>query len=246
VTQAKWNSLSYSHPVARRGVRSILVAIPALVLSLSASAICYWQTSVTLGLFLGPLVLTTLFTPAMILSHDEWRGRLSVLTALIIGPGIVWLSVANNITFHQVFLCELVLAGWVTLVSGGTLLLRESRIVPILAGTVTLFIACLWLTWPIWLSPALPAHQRAVGWLCWAHPVMALNSVVRQLGVWGSPMGGSDLAYRFLTILNQDVAYPHSQSIWPCVLLHGLIGLPLLSVSFLLGNLRTGRKTVSG
>jgi hypothetical protein len=222
----------------------VLVPVAALIVSLGSSAICYSQTGLTLGVFLGALVLATLFAPPLILTENAWRSCLSVLVAIVLGPTIVWLSVANNthlVTFHQVLQCAMVLAAWVSVVSGTALLLHEFRLVPALAATVTVVVSSLWLTWPIWLSPMLAGHQRAVGWLCWAHPIMAINSVVRQLGLWGSPMGGSDLAYRYLTILNQDVAYPHSQSIWPCVLIHGLIGMTLLSVSFLLGTLRCRR-----
>jgi hypothetical protein len=218
-----------------------LVPVPGLIISVGASAMCYWQTGLTLGLFLAPLVLATIFAPCLILTEKHWRTRPTVLLGLISGPALVWLAVARNthiITLHQVLLCVLVISAWLSVICGGSLTLRELRIVPNLAATVTVLMSFIWLTWPIWLSPALAGHQRAVAWLCWAHPIIAINSVVRQLGLWGSPMGGSDLAYRYLTILNQDVAYPQSQSIWPCVLSHGLVGVALMTVSFLLGRLR--------
>ena len=124
---------------------------------------------------------------------------------------------------------------------GVCLLLQECRLPASLASVVTTILTLAWLTWPIWLSPALVSHERALGWLCWLHPVLAMNSIVRHLGLWGSPMGGSDLAYRFLTNLNQDVAYPKTRSIWPCVSLHLLIGMPLLGVGMLLGRLKAYR-----
>jgi hypothetical protein len=216
-------------------------AVPALMVSLAASAICYWQTSATLGLFLGPLILTTLIIPPLIVGESGWLACLSVLLGVVIGPSIIWLTVANTkvVDGHQVFLCAMVLAAWLSVVSGGALLLRAARVVASLAVTVTVIVSCVWLTWPIWLSPLLASHERAVAWLSWAHPVMAMNSVVRHLGLWGSPMGGSDLAYKYLTILNQDVAYPQSQSIWPCVLIYSLAGITLVSSSLLITRLRS-------
>jgi cytochrome bd-type quinol oxidase subunit 2 len=179
-------------------------------------------------------------TPPLALSETGCLSRLSVIAALVIGPAIPWLLACNNhiVTVHQVCLCTLVLGAWIAAVSGGTLMLRELRIVPSLASTVTVVVSAVWLTWPIWLSPLITSHHRAVGWLCWAHPVLAMNFVVHNLGLWGSPMGGADYTYRYLTVLNQDVAYPRAQSIWPFMIVHGLLALPLLTAGVLLGNLR--------
>jgi len=234
------SGMSLRHARSQKHLRSLVVPIPALIVSWGVSAICYWQASATLGLFLGPLILATLYVPPLILSENGCVARLSVLVAVIIGPTLVWLSVGNKqvINPHQLLQCMLVMAGWVSAVSGGTLILRELRVVPILASTVTIIASLFWLTWPIWLSPILASHRHAVGWLSWDHPIMAMNSVVQHLGLWGSPMGGSDLAYRYLTILNQDVAYSHSQSIWPFVLVHECIGVPLMSAAFLLARIR--------
>ena len=220
------------------------ITLPPFLLSVTASAICYRQTSTTLGLFLGPLLLGTLFVPSIALTHDRWLARLSVLAAVIIGTAVVWLSVGSKqVEFRQVFLCTVVLGTWLSAVAGGAFILREIRIVPAMASVIAVIVSSAWLTWPVWLSPVLASHQRAVEWLCWAHPIMAMNSVVRHLGLWGSPMGGADLTYRYLTILNQDVAYPSSHSIWPSVVLHGLIALTLLSAARLVGKSRTRQKS---
>jgi hypothetical protein len=55
------------------------------------------------------------------------------------------------------------------------------------------------------------------------HPIFTLNSIFPSLGVWTQQR----LMYQ-LTPLGQDVPYRLPTSIWPCVLLHGVIGLCLL------------------
>jgi hypothetical protein len=222
----------------------VMVGVPALLLSLGSSAICYFQTNLTLGLFLGPLILTTFFAPALVLAERDWHARLSVLFWLIVGPTTVWLLARNHvIEIQEVALCTLVLAAWLSAISCVAVTLHKFQIDSTLASTVTVIASLGWLTWPIWLSPLLASHQRAVGWLCWAHPIMSMNWVVRQLGLWGSPMGGSDFAYRYLTILNQDVSYPHSQSIWPCFWVHALFAITLSCALSLIDRFRKPQRT---
>ncbi len=152
--------IAYRRPGTHAGWRWVLVPVAALLVSLIGSAACYWQTSVTLGLFLGPLLLSTLFTPPLILCENQWRARVSVLCALLLGPITVWLLVANTVSLYHTLLCGLVLAGWLSVVSGCSLLLRELHLVPVLASTVTVAVSLIWLTWPVWLSPVLVAHPR--------------------------------------------------------------------------------------
>jgi hypothetical protein len=94
-----------------------------------------------------------------------------------------------------------------------------------------------WLTWPIWASRTWHGgdSEASVARVIDCHPLFAINAQVTQaLGNWTE----YSLAYH-LTDLAQNVSFSFPQSIWPCVLLHGLIGVVCLTLAIGLENRRS-------
>src|SRR5438094_751127 len=90
-------------------------------------------------------------------------------------------------------------------------------------------LALLWMTWPIWLSPTWKGEESTAGVarLVVCHPAFAINSLlVRPHGLWTE----QSIAYR-LTDLSQNVPYTLPKSIWPSTLLHALMGAASLTLA---------------
>jgi hypothetical protein len=172
-------------------------------------------------LFLGAVLLLTLYTPAIILA-EERRGRWIAATSILLGTALVLALSARSIdvTPSELLRCCCVLAAYVWVLGGVTGALNATRFPAPIAAGITVLLALLWLTWPVWLSPWLT--QTMADWLTPANPLLAINGIVKHLGTWDR----APLAYRSLTVLNQDVPYHLPTSILPAVLLHLLIGTP--------------------
>jgi hypothetical protein len=201
--------------------------LPApFLLSLLAAALCYLAAGPTLGLFFGGFFLT-----AMIVAPLQQTGvkLLPLLTGVCAGTAVVWFASASrpDVYFTDCLRSLVVLAAWVFALAGVGNVLRVAKCCPTSAVTITVILALAWLTWPVWLTAALEtAHgQQIVDLLVPAHPLFAVNAVMKQFGAWDHyPVR----AYPTLTVLNQDVTYQQPGSIWPAVVLHGLIGAGLL------------------
>jgi hypothetical protein len=131
--------------------------------------------------------------------------------------------------------CTAAVGAFAFALAGLALVLRGARVGPPVASFATTLLGLAWLTWPVWLSPWLAGRAGLVGWLVPAHPLLAVNSVVRHLGIWDE----QPLAYN-LTTLNRDVPYPLPGGILRTVLVHGAIGVVLLSAAILPGRVRRG------
>ena len=194
-------------------------AAPSLLLTLLAGGWCWWTTGGGLGLFLGALLLVTIYLPLLTLAISG-RGRWVTWAVSVLGTCGLWLaSIASvDITAGEWLRCCVVLLCYAWALVGLTALLRSAGIAPCLAGGVVVLLGLLWLTWPVWLSPWLT--QTWADWLVPAAPVFAMNSVLRHLGTWDH----ASIAYASLTVLNQDVPYHLPGSIAPTACLHGAIG----------------------
>ena len=169
---------------------------------------------VSLGFYFGPIALLSLIVPPLLAGERDRLAGLIVAAAATDGVGIVWLfAIAGRTTLPQWLACYLVLAAYAWALCG---LVRVVRAAPIV--TVA---ALAWLSWPVWLSPHVSAS--AVAWLAPAHPLLAINHVLVDLGVWTQQR----LMYAHTT-LGQDVPYKLPGSIWPCVGVHALVGLTAL------------------
>jgi hypothetical protein len=195
------------------------------MLSILVSAFCYVAAGPKLGLFFGTFLLVTLIVPVLQSGDATLRGAAIIAIGTCTGAGIVWMGAATQ---PDVYLSDcvkslLVLAAYVLALLGiGALLLRIG-VSPVAVHTATIVLGLAWLTWPVWLTPALEsAHGQAiVDVLVPAHPLFCVNGVMKQFGAWDHyPV----LAYPTLTVLNQDVADQLPTSIFPAVVLHGVGG----------------------
>lgn len=200
--------------------------LPALVFSLLATLWCWWELGAGLAFLLCSAMLASLYAPLLVSVEVGWN-RVASAVAAIGGVALVWAvaTTAMDVSFAQWLRCTLVLGAFVIALGGFVSLLSLARIPPPLASFLTTTVALLWLTWPVWLSPALT--QQRVDWLVPAHPLLALNGVVAHLGSWDR----MPIAYRSLTVLNQDIPYHLPRSILPAVILHIVIGIPGLVLS---------------
>lgn len=196
-------------------------AAPALLLSIGATLWCWWAAGNGLGLFMGGILLLTLYVPGLSLSGDSGVRWMAPFAASA-GVGLVWLcaTAPADVTFGEWLRCCVVLGAYAWCLTGVAALLSDARIPAALSAGMTLMLGLLWLTWPVWLSPWLT--QALANFLVPANPLLAINGVLRHFGTWDHGL----LAYSSLTVLNQDIAYHLPRSIWPAVLLHLGLGAP--------------------
>ena len=205
-----------------RRIKHVLVAAaPAILIPMASAIWCWWATGSSLGLFLGMPLLVSCFLPALTLANSG-RDRLLAALCCLVGPAMIWALAAGGVqlTAWQWLRCCIVLGAYVAALGGLAGLLAAARLPAAIAASLALLIGMLWLTWPVWLSHGL--SQRLVEWLVPLDPLMAINSVVKHLGSWDR----APIAYRTLTVLNQDVSYALPSTIAPMVAIHALIGAP--------------------
>jgi hypothetical protein len=206
--------------------RLLSVTAFSLLMGLVSAILCYWAAGASLGLFLGGLFVVTILTPAVTMAEVGWD-RLIGVGAVVVSVSGVWLVG----TFHSeayvsewVF-CSVVLEAYAIGLAGLAAGLRWARCSAVVAAGVTVIAGLVWMTWPIWLSPTWNGSdsEAGVARLVMLHPGMVVNGQVSKLGAWS----GQSVAYH-LTDLQQNVMYSLPHSIWPCVLLHALLGGGLL------------------
>jgi len=165
-------------------------------------------------------MLIALYVPALVSVESGWD-RITSAGAAIVGVAIIWAIATGSmdVSFAEWLRCTLVLGAFVITLAGCVSLLSLIRLPWPVASGLTTLLALLWFTWPVWLSHALT--QSRVDWLVPAHPLLAINGVVAHLGAWDR----MPIAYRSLTVLNQDIPYHLPRSIAPAVLVHSAIGL---------------------
>lgn len=194
-----------------------LLRVSAAPFSLAAAAagLCYAAAGETLGFYLGPIMAVTFILPVIIGAHARHFDALVAAGAIVDAVGVAWLLAVfgPNLTLAQWLQCYLLLAAYAFAL---TALTRAA------AAWVAVIVGVAWLTWPLWTAPFLDI--TIARWLTPAHPLMAINRVVLDLGVWME----QPLMYGHAT-LGQDVPYTLPRSIWPCVAVHVVIGLLLLA-----------------
>jgi hypothetical protein len=212
-------------------IRRILsAALVPFILSAIAAVVCYLSAGPTLGLFLGSLIMVSILTPPLVLAEEQSTNRLIVLCAIVVPFTLIWLLAPMRSETHKSEWLEssIVLIAYATALAGLSVGLRLARLSATVSAALTVTLALLWMTWPIWLSPTWKGEESTAGVarLVVFHPAFAINSMlVRPHGLWTE----QSIAYR-LTDLSQNVPYTLPRSIWPCVLVHGLIGALLLGL----------------
>ena len=218
--------------------RKYLTAGLAGGLALLCAIVTYAATGPTLGLFFGGLVTVALLAPPIVLCERSMPRQGLIASAVNDGVGIVWLvaAVASQTTLSQWLRCYLVLAAFTFALWACARALRALRVPEIPAGALTITLAMLWLTWPIWLARALTSDM--VDWLAPAHPALAINGVLAHLGVWSEHA----IAYRHLMNLGQDVPYQLPTSILAAVFAHVIAGGILFALASLRAEARGARE----
>lgn len=193
-------------------------ALTGSAFALAATGWCAWATGPGLGLFLAATLLAALYVPALTLA-EEPPARAITPAATASGIAICWgiSTLWSDVSLFELFRCTLVLVSLTLALGGAASGLARAGLTPSLSAGLVAAAGTLWLTWPVWLSHAL--NQAAVDWLSPAHPLLALNGVLRHLGAWDR----APLAYQKLTILNQDIPYHLPRSIIPATLVHAAI-----------------------
>jgi hypothetical protein len=186
----------------------------------------------TLGLFFAGVFVCALLVPPLTVAEEEWTDGLLAAVGAWLGVSLTWLAVtfrgqlpgdvgANLI---DTLACVAIAAAFSLALAGLTRILRHVRVPRAHASFIAMLVALAWLTWPVWASPWLGGHDRLVANLVAPHPMLAINSVLRHLGLWNQ----QPLAYN-LTVLNQDAYLPLPQSILPAVVVHTVIGAVCLA-----------------
>jgi hypothetical protein len=196
------------------------------LLSLGATGLCYVAAGPTLGLFFGTFFFAAIVVPPL---QQATTAPTAIFLGVVAGAAIVWLAAATqpDVYLSDCFKSLLILAAWILALLGVGRLLRAAHMGPNLAAALTLLAALGWLSWPVWLTPIIETShgQQIVDLLVPAHPLFAVNGVMKQFGAWDHyPV----LAYPTLTVLNQDVSYRQPSSIFPAVVLQAICGLALL------------------
>jgi hypothetical protein len=223
-----------NRPVTPRQV--IRTVLPPLLLAALVTAISYAATGPTTGLFFAGVVFATLIAPPLLAAEESLLAQLLCAAAIVDGIGVVWLvAVADpSISFWDWFRSYVVLASYICALWGLTTLLRRLRLRGLAASALVIVLSLSWLSWPIWMSPWIAGREALVGWLTPAHPLLALDTVLRALG---PPWSERFYMYNHLSVLNQDVVYDLPRGILPAVLLHSGIG----AIGVLLGRRRRHR-----
>jgi hypothetical protein len=194
-------------------------ALTGFLFSVAASAWCGWTAGPGLPLFFGAILLAALYVPAITLAEAEGVRWVSPLGAAI---GIIatwWISLAfADVSFVELLRCAMICLVFVFALGGLSCVAARAGIAAAPAAAFVTLVGLLWLTWPVWLSHGLT--QGRVNVLTAAHPLLAINGVLRHLGAWDR----ATIAYQRLTVLNQDIPYALPRSVLACVFIHGLIG----------------------
>jgi hypothetical protein len=199
---------------------SATASLISLIVSVAATSWCWWLAGAGLALFLGAVLLAAFYVPSTALAEQRLVRWLTAW-AVVVGICGVWLASLPyvDVTLSEWFRCDMICIAFVFALVGIASSLARLRMAAPIAATTTLTLAIAWLTWPVWLSPLLT--QRAVNWLVPAHPLLAINGVLQHLGSWDR----APIAYRQLTILNQDIPYHLPRSIFPAVAVHTAIAI---------------------
>ena len=175
----------------------------------------------SLGFYLGAVALAAIVIPPIAAMQERLRDSVLVAGSVIDGIGIVWLIAAlmTAVTIGQWFAAYMALLSFGLALWALTMLLRHA-LAATLAAAIVVILAVAWLSWPVWLSPWLGGRvgEALVAWLTPAHPLLAVNHVLIDMGVWGEQR----IMYR-ISALGQDVPYALPESVWPCVIVHAII-----------------------
>jgi hypothetical protein len=208
--------------------RLLSVALAPLIFAVIGGWACYASAGASLGLFLAVPIIVTLLAPPLTVAEGSTANRLIVLGA-IVGPlCLFWLPAIfhGDVRFAEWLASCLVMIAYAAALAGLSAALCLATRSAIVSAALSVIVGLVWLTWPIWASRTwnAGASEAAVARGVVCHPALAINGQVsRGLGNWTE----QPVAYH-LTELSQSVNFILPRTVWPCVLLHGLIGASFL------------------
>ena len=203
--------------------RPFVIILPPFAIGMICAIACYLPAGDSLGFYFGGIALAAVVIPAIAMTQQRLVDSVLAAGGVIDGVGVVWLiaAIATAATIGQWIQAYLVLLSFGLALWALTVLLRQA-IGAALAAGITVLLALAWLTWPVWLSPWIGGRigEALVAWLTPAHPLLAINRVFIDTGVWAEQR----VMYR-ISALGQDVAYALPASVWMCVLVHAGVAL---------------------
>jgi hypothetical protein len=199
-------------------LREVLItALPPFVIGVVATSACLVAAGTSLGLYFGGMVIAALTIPALSVRHERVLEASIAAGGAIDGVGIVWLVA---VLFSATTLGQWLPAFFLLVASGLACFALVMFLRAIFGSTassaIVVIVAFAWLSVPIWLRATAAAHLSVI------HPLMALNRVFIEQGVWTQQR----LMYQ-LTSLGQDVPYSLPASIFPCVFAHAFMAVSL-------------------
>ena len=205
------------------GVHRWLIGGFSFLISLLFSIWYAFVIGRNLGLFFSGLVLASLLTPLLIVSQEALPRRLSIVGGIVIAIAIVWLGCVFNdtITLWEWSRASLLLLVFAFAIGAVAALLVRIRIPP----AVVVILALAWLSWPVWLAPALRSRasaERTVAMLVAANPTFAIQGALFKS--FNVPWAQYRIAYR-LTNIGDDIPYQMPTSILRCVVVHATMAI---------------------
>jgi len=176
-----------------------------------------------LGMFFAGLILASVLAPLLVVAEEGGLRRILIVVGIVAAIVMVWISCLFNdtITLREWSRASLVLLIFAFASAALAGLLVRIRIPP----AVVVILSLAWLSWPIWLAPALrggASSERIVGRLVIVNPTFAMQGALSQS--FPVPWAQSRIAYR-LTNIGDDIPYQMPTTIAWCVLLHAVIAI---------------------
>jgi hypothetical protein len=199
--------------------------------ALLGCAACWWAAGFSLGLFFGGLFVTTVLLPAAVVEQPSFRGSITGFLAVVGIVSASWILavVRTADTIGQILQTLVVLACYGLAVAGTSLALQRMFAPSIYAAAIAIIVGLAWLSWPVWLAPALSRRgmDGVIRSLVAIHPPLLVNGILTAEPAWTE----RSIAYH-LTILNQDVPIELPRNCGVCAVVHGIPGAVLWGVAF--------------
>ncbi|HEV8293501.1 MAG TPA: hypothetical protein VGP94_16310 [Tepidisphaeraceae bacterium] len=165
--------------------------------------------------------MVSILAPLLVIAELDFFRRFSIQCGIVGGVAIIWLNCVFNdtITPGEWLRVTLVLLIYTLAIAGLAAVVARIRIPP----AVIVILSLAWLSWPIWLAPALRGRQsseRTVAVLVAANPTFAIQGALSKS--FNVPWAQYRIAYR-LTNIGDDISYDMPRSILFCVMVHGII-----------------------
>jgi hypothetical protein len=204
-------------------------------IAVAAQTLCFLIVGVNAGLFFGGILFAALLIPPMSLTERQLSDRMMIAWVINDAIGLVWMIgiFTSSLTAGQWLLGYIVLFAWSSAILGAVCLIeRVVRGNEIVASAIVVVISLIWLTCPIWLARAMPAHPVLSHRIVSVHPLMAVNGAVKEFGLWTE----RPIAYRKLMTLGQDLPAGLPTSIVPMAVVHLLLGICCAGASRVVGR----------